>query len=87
MIGGGDLLADEEQQRRVPGRPATEAKPYGANYTRFNIQITPGQRRVLAERALRDGVSVAELVREAIDDWLKAHGYDGSDPKGDGGPE
>ena len=72
----------QDGRRGVPGRPKAETAPYGA-MTRLNVQLYPPQRRLLVEEALRSGRSVSDLIREAVGDWLEAHGYERGDGHAD----
>jgi len=67
---GADVAAVE---RRV-GRPRVdraETAPAGVRSPRVNVAITQRQEHLLDQHAARRGVSRSELVREAIDDYLR----------------
>jgi Arc/MetJ-type ribon-helix-helix transcriptional regulator len=48
----------------------SETKTRGTN---FSFYLTEEQVRMLQEAHWRERKSVSEIVREAIDDWLKSH--------------
>jgi Arc/MetJ-type ribon-helix-helix transcriptional regulator len=41
---------------------------------RTQIQLTEEQSRGVKALAQREGISMAELIRRAVDDWLRKHG-------------
>lgn len=72
------------RRRGARGAPQERAQAYG-QMTRLAVQVEWGQRTALVKASEELDRSMAGLVREAIDDWLRAHGYDGEE-KGDGDP-
>lgn len=46
---------------------------------RTQIQLTESQTKILRELALKQGISVAELIRKSVDNYLKQ--LDGGDKK------
>jgi Arc/MetJ-type ribon-helix-helix transcriptional regulator len=44
--------------------------------TRTQVYLTDDQRRQIEELRARDGRTLAEVIRAALDDYLKTHGRD-----------
>lgn len=48
-----------------------------ATATRTQVYLTAEQRRRIDELRARDGRTLAEVIRTALDEYLSTHGHDG----------
>lgn len=77
----GEALDEEAERPRkgLPGRPVIDDRRYGKQQ-RFELLVGQGQKAALMRASEEQGRTVSDLIREAIDEWLRAHGYEGSEP-------
>lgn len=59
---------DEIQRRRAGGRPAMGSGPASVE----SVRLDPDLKRKLLLRASKDGVSVSEVIREALRSYVRA---------------
>lgn len=59
---------DEIQRRRAGGRPAMGSGPASVE----SVRLDPDLKRMLLLRASKDGVSVSEVIREALRSYVCA---------------
>lgn len=66
-LGAGDDV-DEIERRRTGGRPAMGSGPASVE----SVRLDPELKRELLLRASKDGVSVSEVIREALRSYVRA---------------
>jgi hypothetical protein len=59
---------DEIQRRRAGGRPAMGSGPASVE----SVRLDPELKKELLRRASRDGVSVSEVIRQALRTYVEA---------------
>lgn len=59
---------DEIQRRRAGGRPAMGSGPASVE----SVRLDPDLKKQLLLRASKDGVSVSEVIREALRSYVRA---------------
>lgn len=59
---------DEIERRRVGGRPAMGSGPASVE----SVRLDPELKRELLLRASKDGISVSEVIREALRTYVRA---------------
>lgn len=64
--GGYDV--DEIERRRTGGRPAMGSGPASVE----SVRLDPELKRELLLRASKDGISVSEVIREALRTYVRA---------------
>lgn len=57
--------------RRKPGRPAVSAEPYERHAPAFRVRLYPDERRRLDAVAAENGLTVAELLRLAVNTFVE----------------